>query len=128
MLPFGSLERSYSLSAIVPAISVSCCFRSEDISSVNRRFTSHTQTVTYSTIHDYKGVAQGAVLSPILFSIYVADITNNIPPTVSVLQYADDIAVYTAADTLNSTITNIESTVSTLSANLKQLGLGLIKS
>ena len=68
----------------------------------------------------HKGVPQGGVLSPFLFSLYVTDITKNIPSSTSALQYADDIAIYAANNSLNSTIST-ETTVTTIMTNLGHL-------
>lgn len=51
--------------------------------------------VTESTyIGSGKGVPQGAVLSPLLFNLFIADLKDIIPDNVIVKQYADDIKVY----------------------------------
>lgn len=55
------------------------------------------------------GVPQGAVLSPILFNIYVCDILrwNPLPRDVKVFQFADDIKIYTVFD-INDCFTKSE--------------------
>ena len=52
-------------------------------------FTSLSEECTIS----YKVVPQG-VLSQLLYILYVSDILKQKPPTVSVSQYADDIALF----------------------------------
>ena len=71
----------------------------------------------------HKGVPQGGVLSPLLYSLYVSDIAKNISSSISVFQYADDIAIYAANGSLNSTVSNLEAAVTTISTNLRHLGL-----
>ena len=44
-----------------------------------------------------QGVPQGSVISPLLFIIYIVDITNNIPPEVIVSLFADDVALYSSS-------------------------------
>ena len=41
-----------------------------------------------------KGVTQGGVLSPLLYLLYVSDITTNVSKTVTILQFADNIAIF----------------------------------
>ncbi|EGT53782.1 hypothetical protein CAEBREN_30708, partial [Caenorhabditis brenneri] len=43
----------------------------------------------------YCGVPQGSVLSPVLFGIYVNDISSKLPPGVKCKQFADDTKIYT---------------------------------
>ena len=44
-----------------------------------------------------QGVLQGSVISPLLFIIYIDDITDNIPPEVMVSLFADDVALYSSS-------------------------------
>ncbi|PIC54518.1 hypothetical protein B9Z55_003739 [Caenorhabditis nigoni] len=52
------------------------------------------------TLSDYKtsicGVPQGAVLSPILFGVYVNSMSAILPAEVKIKQFADDTKIYTA--------------------------------
>lgn len=43
-----------------------------------------------------KGFPQGAVISPNLYSIYTASITDNLNKQTEILQFADDIAIYSS--------------------------------
>lgn len=43
------------------------------------------------------GLPQGSSLSPILYSLYTAFLTRDLPEGVSVLYYADDIVVYSTS-------------------------------
>ena len=41
-----------------------------------------------------KGLAQGAILSTVLYALYVAGLDDILPEEVSIIQYADDICIY----------------------------------
>ncbi|XP_078356888.1 uncharacterized protein LOC144641732 [Oculina patagonica] len=64
------------------------------------------------------GVPQGSILGPMLFNLYVADLQDNLPSTVTTFQYADDTTLYTSCrpvdvphsvDELNSTLRDLSS-------------------
>ncbi|XP_015111524.1 uncharacterized protein LOC107037477 [Diachasma alloeum] len=55
----------------------------------------------------YKGVPQGGVLSPLLYSLYVSEITRDLPDKVFVSQFADDVAVYTSDPELDECQTTL---------------------
>lgn len=42
----------------------------------------------------YKGLMQGASLSPILYNLYTSQILHHLPEDVKILQFADDILIY----------------------------------
>ena len=44
-----------------------------------------------------QGFPQGSVISPLLFIIYIDDITDYIPPEVMVSLFADDVALYSSS-------------------------------
>lgn len=67
----------------------------------------------------YKGVPQGGVLSPILYLIYVADILKNLPKTVYISQFADDICIY--SKNLNS----LQKALTVANNDLGNIGLSL---
>ena len=75
-------------------------------------------SVTHEHRHSYKGVPQGGVLSPVLYIIYVSDIVKNIPSNISISQFADDIALYSANQkSLQKAITIIENNLSNIGLN-----------
>lgn len=80
----------------------------------------------YSVAH--KGVPQGGVLSPLLYILYVANITDNIPKSVSISQFADDIAIFLKFSSLARGKKIIEKATKILAKNLQDLGLDLTPS
>lgn len=45
----------------------------------------------------WKGLPQGSVLSPLLYNIYTYDLEATVGDTVSILQYADDLLIYSSS-------------------------------
>ena len=67
---------------------------------------------------------QGAILSPILYNIYTADITKEIDTLrVKVLQYADDIGIYTTSNVRGKNIETMENVIKVIIGNLKKIKL-----
>ena len=73
-----------------------------------------------------KGVPQGGVLSPLLYCIYVANVTENLPKSVTVSQFADDVAIY--CNRYRSTEKNknlLQKAIAQVYNNFHKLGLEL---
>jgi len=74
----------------------------------------------------WKGLPQGSVLSPILYNVYTYDLDNIFKGTpVSILQYADDIAVYISNKCINSACSSLSASLNTLKKWLNDNGLEL---
>ena len=58
-----------------------------------------------------EGVRQGGVISPVLFLIYINDITQAIPPHVSNILHADDLAVWNVSEHISTATYRIQQTV-----------------
>lgn len=84
--------------------------------------TDHTGD-TISLAH--KGVPQGGVLSPLLYILYVANVTENLPKSVMISQFADDIAIYIKFASFGRGKKILERAINTLAKNLHDLGLDL---
>lgn len=72
-----------------------------------------------------KGLPQGAVLSPLLYAIYTRTIVDRVPEGVAVLQFADDVAVYTEVDNSEQTRIRLQQTIETIAECLDNIGLQL---
>lgn len=89
-------------------------FRFNDINCVkivnNPDLTQTTQSLG-------KGLPQGCVLNPLLYAIYVAELETLVQnqPNMYILQFADDICLYSSTKTSQEGICNLERTVNLLS-------------
>lgn len=70
----------------------------------------------------YKGLPQGSVLSPILYTVYMMDL-EKLADNCKVVQFADDVGFFTRSDTPRIALQHIESTVNNVNTFLKNSGL-----
>ena len=75
----------------------------------------------------YKGLPQGCVLSPSLYSIYVSDIERHTSqsPNMKILQYADDICLYTSQKNQIKAISELETVGNDVAHWFDSIGLSL---
>lgn len=71
----------------------------------------------------YKGVPQGGVLSPILYSIYVRKVTKNASKEVLVSEFADDVALYCSDKDVKNCILKMERVIRDVEKQFHSLGL-----
>uniref|UniRef100_A0A6V7LYK6 Reverse transcriptase domain-containing protein n=1 Tax=Bracon brevicornis TaxID=1563983 RepID=A0A6V7LYK6_9HYME len=72
-----------------------------------------------------KGVPQGCVTSPILFNLYLRKIEQKINEKCRIVQFADDIALYSIGRDPNEIIENLETSINRLEPWLRSLGLNI---
>lgn len=72
-----------------------------------------------------KGVPQGAVLSPLLYSLYVTPIIQGLPEELFVSQFADDLALAIKTEPDCDNLTVLEDSIRVLDSNLSDLGLNI---
>lgn len=73
----------------------------------------------------WKGLPQGSVLSPLLYNIYTYDLEASVSDTVSILQYADDLLLYSTSIYIDSAAQNINFALHFLKLWLDKHGLEL---
>lgn len=73
----------------------------------------------------WKGLPQGSVLSPLLFSLFTYDLEQAVEPFCSILQYADDIALYVCENSMVNASSRLNSALDYLSVWLTEHGLSL---
>lgn len=73
----------------------------------------------------WKGLPQGSVLSPLLYSLYTSDLELSVQSFCQILQYADDIALYISDKYLATASNRLSSALGYLSDWLLRHGLSL---
>ncbi|XP_014214776.1 uncharacterized protein LOC106643953 [Copidosoma floridanum] len=71
----------------------------------------------------YKGVPQGAVLSPLLYALYTASIISDLPDNIHVSQFADDLSLYVKSNPTNDELDNLKRAIDIINFNLHNIGL-----
>lgn len=73
----------------------------------------------------WKGLPQGSVLSPLLYSLYTSDLDTSVNCFCKILQYADDIALYASSKVVTDSVHSINSALYYLNLWLSEHGLSL---
>lgn len=73
----------------------------------------------------WKGLPQGSVLSPLLYSFYTADLDSSCSSECNILQYADDIALYYSSDSISECSVRLNCAIQYLNDWLTDHGLSL---
>lgn len=72
-----------------------------------------------------QGLPQGSALSPILFNIYTMDLHELGDDSISIIQYADDICLYSVQDTFEEAITALDHSMQCLNNWLRDNNFSL---
>lgn len=77
-----------------------------------------------------QGLSQGGILSPIMYSLFTSDLDSIVPEGLQIVQYADDVCVYTECSTMEEGIQQLEAFVKRLPiwCNRKGLEVSVAKS
>lgn len=73
----------------------------------------------------FKGLPQGSVLSPLLYNIYAHDLESSLNGSVNVLQYADDLLLYSVNKSIACACNSLTGSLNLLKQWLDNNGLGL---
>lgn len=73
----------------------------------------------------FKGVPQGGVLSPLLYILYTADVAKDLHRSISISQFADNLAVYLKSAFLKRGKAILERAINIIKNNLLYIGLKL---
>jgi len=87
------------------------------------RFVENGELSEPRTVH--KGTPQGSILSPLLFNIYLREISRHLHPDTNLLQYADDIVLYSWNSVTSLVHESVSSSLSLIYEFLKYRGLDL---
>lgn len=71
----------------------------------------------------YNGLPQGSILSPLLFNVYTADLHDMFDDRIRIIQYADDICLYTIHNSYDRCLENLKFMVNSVNNWLIQVGL-----
>ena len=83
---------------------------------------------TYSdTFIQKNGVPQGSILSPLLFTLKLNNITKDIPHHIKKALFVDDFTIYASDPDLQNLETKLQSAINTISRWLKQNGFTISK-
>lgn len=80
---------------------------------IDRKFQVHTNQAVSQCVTMMAGLGQGAVLSPHLFSLYIADII--LPSNVLTAFYADDTAILASANRGNTIVRRLQAALNVIS-------------
>lgn len=73
----------------------------------------------------HKGTLQGSILSSILFDIYLKDVNDQLHENTHILQYVDDIVVYSSAASVANAFDFIQISLNKLVSFLRSRGMEL---
>ena len=80
-------------------------------------------TCTEKLRRSFSGTAQGSVLSPLTFNVYVNNIFDNL--TANALAYADDIVIYSSNKSLDIASKDVQEALNQICCNLNKIDLAL---
>jgi len=90
-----------------------------------RRIFSTSNGVLRALLFTHKGTPQGSILSPILFNLYLCKIASVLHLDTSILQYADDVVLFSNLQNASNSRKSLDTSLESLSSYLRLRGLEL---
>lgn len=90
----------------------------------HRRITCRQSSID-GTFIAHRGLPQGSVLSPILYTLYVSKLEQDCNLNTNIIQYADDVCIYSNLNATQGGLKEIEKTMTKINHTLDNLGLSL---
>ena len=72
-----------------------------------------------------KGLPQGCILSPVLYTIYTRNAHSVLSPGCKILEFADDIVIYFSGDKIQECISTLQRNLANLNDFFRQRGLSI---
>jgi len=92
---------------------------------IERRIYSVDNGILQPPLISHKGTPQGSILSPILFNIYLRKISSTLHQDTQILQYADDIVLFSNLPDVAVSRDSINASLESINQYLRQRGLDL---
>jgi len=90
---------------------------------IERRIYSIDNGILQPPLISHKGTPQGSILSPILFNIYLRKISSTLHQDTQILQYADDIVLFSNLPDVAASRDSINASLESINQYLRQRGL-----
>ena len=91
----------------------------------NRRICLHINNLATATQTSNRGLAQGTILSPLLYILFTSDLENILPKGINIIQYADDVCLYATDNSIQNCINRLNQALIKVSQWMNKNGLDI---